>query len=455
MSRRRLLIGVLAGAFAVACGEATPPANPSPVAASSPAAGPAAPGQPVATSVQIVPAQPPTPAAGTPGPQALQSGLPLIVPGRQASPGVIASPGASPGPRIVASPAASPLPLPINLGRPGLLAVEQSGRILVLDPTRQQPARVLVSSPDSSEPRWSPDGSSLLYVGGESVAAELRLIPAAGGPQRRLTANTSPERAAAWSPAGDLLAYTVPTALKPDRTPDSAAPEEIWLLDVASGQDRKLVDGFEPAWSPDGRWIAYATNGQRSPEGARENAIRVISVNGQDDRPLLAISDLPPDLLEPFGLPFRPGTIRLRRPAWSPTGQYLIASADGHTSYAVMFDTHGNIVRPWALAYEGGVGRARWSPDGMRLAIESQPPTGVNVVKLADLTSGQETVIGGPEAGFQAQGPAWSPDGRRLALIAASLPARRGEPRQTTLRLFGLDGADLGDLVTEPGLRTP
>lgn len=461
ISRRQLVLGLLAGALTAGCDLLTPAATPvpaSPVAGSpSPVAGPggggAGAGQPVATSVQIV-AQP-SPVA-SPSPLAVQAGLPLIVPGRIASPvpspGAIASPGASPGPSVRASPAASPVPLPITLGRPGLLAVESAGRILLVDPERQLPTRVLVASPDSSEPVWTPDGRSVLYAGGLGPAAELRVLPAIGGSMRRLTANARPERAAAWSPRGDRLAYTLPGVLGPDGQPDPVAPEEVWLLDMATGQDRKLVEGFDPCWSPDGRWIAYATNGQRTDHGPHENAIRVVSVDGQDDRPLLAVSDLPADLLPAFSVPLRPAAVRLRAPAWSPNGVQLAASADGHTSLAWTFDVRGQGLRPWAVAYEGGVGQARWSPDGGRLAVESRPATGVAVVVLADLASRRETVLGGPMAGYQAFGPAWAPDASRLALVAASLPARRGEPHQTALRLFSADGADQGELLTEPGL---
>jgi hypothetical protein len=74
---------------------------------------------------------------------------------------------------------------------------------------------------------------------------------------------------------------------------------------------------------------------------------------------------------------------------------------------------------------------------------------------VAELASRREAPIGGPTVGFQASGPTWAPDGRRLALIAASLPARRGEPRETALRLFALDSTALGDLLAEPGLRDP
>ena len=74
---------------------------------------------------------------------------------------------------------------------------------------------------------------------------------------------------------------------------------------------------------------------------------------------------------------------------------------------------------------------------------------------VAELASRRETVIGGPTVGFQASDPTWAPDGRRLALIVANPPARRGEPRETALRLFGPDGTALGDLIAEPGLRDP
>jgi Tol biopolymer transport system component len=182
----------------------------------------------------------------------------------------------------------------------------------------------------------------------------------------------------------------------------------------------------------------------------------VIGADGQNDRQILAITDLPADLLPSYGLPFRPGTIRLRAPSWSPDGTQLVVSADGHTSMAVTCDIRGQGIRPWALAYEGGVGQARWSPDATRLAIESQPATGVDTVIIAEMGAGRrETTMGGPNSGFQASGPAWSPDGRRLALIAASLPARRGDPQESTLRLFDPNGSALGDLVAEPGLRAP
>jgi Tol biopolymer transport system component len=484
-SRRQFVLGLLAGMVTAACSEASPAATPAPAspAPGSPSPVPTAAGQPVATSVQIVAAPSPLAAASpSPSPLPVQAGLPLIVPGRVAapvsSPGAVvspssspsASPGASPpavrpSPNLTASPVASPAPLPIVLGRPGLLAVVSAGRVLLVDPARQQPTRVLVASPDSSEPVWSPDGSSVLYVGGLGSAAELRLASVPAPPSgssgnsvtsaQRLTANARPERGAAWSPRGDRLAYTLPGPLGPDGLPDPAAPEEVWLLDIATGADRKLADGFDPCWSPDGRWLAYATNGQRDQRGARENAIRVIFTDGQDDRPLLAVSDLPADLQPAFNLPFRPAAVRLRAPAWSPTGQHLVASADGHTSIAWTFDVRGQSLSPWAAAYEGGVGRARWSPDGQRLAVESLPVTGVAVLVLVDLASRRETAIGGPDVGFQASGPAWAADGSKLALIAASLPARRGEPRRTTLRLAGTDGTDQGELVTEPDLHDP
>ena len=401
-SRRRLLLGLLASALTAACAEPPPPI---PTASPSP---------------QPSPIPSPSP----------RTGPPLIVP----------------------SPSPSPVPA---LGRPGLLTVERDGRILLVDPERQQPVKTLVGSPDNAAPRWSPDGRSILFVQGIGPAAELRLISAGDGIERRLTSNSRPERGAVWSPRGDQIAYTLPRAVGPGGADDPGSPEEVWLLDVQTGTDRKLVDGFDPAWSPDGRRLAYASNGERNERGPGNNAIRVVGADGQGDRQVLAMSDLPPDLLPTYGLPFSPGTLRLRAPAWSPDGQRIVASADGHTSMALTFDERGQGLRPWALAYEGGVGIARWSPDGSRLAIESQPATGVDVVVVVDLANQHEVPIGGPSVGFKAFGPTWAPDGRRLAVVVGKPPGRRDDPPESALRLFDLAGAALSDLIAEPGLEQP
>ena len=334
--------------------------------------------------------------------------------------------------------------MPVVLKRPGLLAVEREGRILTVDPGNAASVRTLVDGSDNAEPRWSPDDQALLYRRGQRQTAELQRIPAGGGPPRRLTANRRPERGAVWSPRGDRIAYTLPRTDDPRAFDNPREPEEVWLLDVATGADRKLTEGFDPAWSPRGDALVYATNGQRDERGPRANALRIVGVDGQGDRPVLAVADLPADLLPSFGLPFTPATVRLRAPAWSPDGRVIVASADGHTSMALTFDERGQALRPWALAFDGGVGRVRWSPDGGRLAVESQPATGVAVVVVVELASGRETRIGGPERGFQAAEPTWSPDGRGLAVITSNLPGREDQARTTALRLYAPDGAEIG-----------
>ncbi len=136
-------------------------------------------------------------------------------------------------------------------------------------------------------PRWSPDGSRLAFVSNrESKAKQLYVLPCAGGEGRRLTNLDEDVTEPLWSPDGTRLAFSA-------RVRDPAYEEEDdkrrrprrftrlqYKLDNegwTGGRRRHIftvpADGSEPAsqlthgdyedehpaWSPDGRRIAFVS----------------------------------------------------------------------------------------------------------------------------------------------------------------------------------------------------
>ena len=91
----------------------------------------------------------------------------------------------------------------------------------------------------------------------------------------------------AWSPAGDQIVYERDGA--------------ILIYDLASKPIRQLARGFEPSWSPDGKWVAF-----QSPEGNGE----LIKATGGDTKLLTLGHKLS-------------GALR-----WSPDSEYLLCSVN-------------------------------------------------------------------------------------------------------------------------------
>jgi len=114
----------------------------------------------------------------------------------------------------------------------------------------------LTDGPDGLA-RFSPDGSSILFVrdlGSSQAVYRTGLI---GGEPRRLVENAT---AADWSPDGARIVFV--------RTRDNGrAVAQLRTLDVATGQEKSLADLTDqgdlllhsPRWSPDGRSIALAS----------------------------------------------------------------------------------------------------------------------------------------------------------------------------------------------------
>lgn len=104
-------------------------------------------------------------------------------------------------------------------------------------------------------PSWSPDGARIVYSEGAFASSDMRVVAGTGGPVSRLPHGGS---AAAWSPDGRRIAYSHVTTRTPGAYP---AAYDLRVVPAAGGPERIIssAGGPEaPVWSPDGKRVAVA-----------------------------------------------------------------------------------------------------------------------------------------------------------------------------------------------------
>ena len=108
-------------------------------------------------------------------------------------------------------------------------------------------------------PAWSPDGRFIAFVRSGQAEPGFYVVPALGGSERKVAAipvfpTHVPPITVDWSPDAKWLVIT----------DTSVRPPPLALVSVDDGQKRPLTSpsatsygDFEPAFSPDGRWLAF------------------------------------------------------------------------------------------------------------------------------------------------------------------------------------------------------
>jgi len=223
---------------------------------------------------------------------------------------------------------------------------------------------------DASPARSPDNGDFIAFESGRDGGLNLYLMGANGGDVRRLTtgADSSRNIDPAWSPDGTRIAFAS----------NRSGEWDLYVLDVehalnnptdGDGALQLTDDEFQdetPAWSPDGRQIAYVS------WHAENFQIFLIDVPTTDAG--FVSNATPPDGPPPRPQPRALSDRRARyvEPTWSPDGRWLAFASDrlerNFEIYAM--DMHsGDILR--LTDDSAWDARPSWSADGRSLFFES------------------------------------------------------------------------------------
>jgi dipeptidyl aminopeptidase/acylaminoacyl peptidase len=233
-----------------------------------------------------------------------------------------------------------------------------------------------------------------------------------------------------WSPDGRFLAFTSNRTKEPDANDNS----DVFIVEVKeakAGQKPLAVTTSpgtdrDPAFSPDGKWIAYLAGGDPKDIWYATNHVAVVPAAGGDPRPLTLPLDRNVD-----------------RPRFSPDGRsiYFILEDGGNEHLARVPATGGTVER--VVAGERSVQGYVLGPRGETVILESTPhrPAEVSVSEggaLRHLTTVNDEFLKGIRLGEVRRIQATSPDGTKVdAFLTLPPDALKGKRLPTILRIHG------------------
>ena len=309
------------------------------------------------------------------------------------------------------------------------IAFERDDDVWVVDVrTRKQRNVTRTRGAAESGPAWSPRGTEIAFVRRHGRHADVYSVAPTGGRARRLTRGRGLARSLAWSPRGSHLAFVRADAVhliarngRPvGRLTRRRCGEQVTALTWAPRGRRLAFSSFlpsndleifavqpdgrrlsrltancaaddrSPAWSPNGREIAYERRAGVASQLYRMSADGSKKVNISRNRSFET------------------------EPSWSPDGATLAFVTGTRASGEIALMRRDGRGRKQLTSTVGANVSPAWSPAGRRIAFVSTRDGNREIYVMGADGSNQARLTENPTADAD---PAWSPDGSQLVFV--------------------------------------
>ena len=269
---------------------------------------------------------------------------------------------------------------------------------------------------NSSRPRWSPDGKSLGFLSERgNEKKQVWLLPRGGGEAEQLTNTVQDVNVFEWSPAGDRVVLVLQDASPEDleaakKKEEGKADEEqkektrtrpwvidrlhfkedeigyldrrrthLYLFKLADGKIKQVTfgdyDDSDPAWSPDGKSIAFTSNRTAEPDSNFNSDIWIVHTESGDPARLVHVTTNPAEDLAPM---------------WSPDGKTIafVTQIDPKlfwyaTYHLAVVPASGGEPRILTKSLDREVSAPRFSPDGRWIYFIAEDEGTQNLLRVA------------------------------------------------------------------------